>query len=237
MSKIIYDVIQRFEVEDGIPRLLSTNIQVIQGGEDLTSLATNMLDKLGFYDKFEENRTSQYIGYKLKKPKKGAKRYQLILTPRKDGLCVAISKEILQGNILSLEYFFGTKAYYEISYSTLGRIWIIPSKEDIFWQSLQSRYPNLSETRQATGSLTLNHRYEIEYHLGDIGENSDFPEIKAENIVNSPEKFDITSLASSNSYLVINDDSLFPYSWQVCITSSEVLKEFISYFAKILMEE
>ncbi|MCC5645471.1 hypothetical protein LC607_21480 [Nostoc sp. CHAB 5824] len=30
---------------------------------------------------------------------------------------------------------------------------------------------------------------------------------------------------------------LFPYSWQVCITSSEVLKEFLGYFAKILMEQ
>ena len=173
MSKIIYDVIQRFEVEDGVPRLVSTNIQVIEGGEDLLSLATSMLAQLGFYDKFEENLTSQYIGYKLKNPKKGAKRYQLILTPRKEGLCVAISKEILEGNILNLEYFYGTKAYYEVFWSTLGRIWIIPSKKDKFWHSVQSRYPNLLENSEATGSLTLNKRYELEYHLGDIGENSD----------------------------------------------------------------
>ena len=39
MSKTIYDVIQRFEVEKGVPRLISTNIQVIEGGEDLMSLA------------------------------------------------------------------------------------------------------------------------------------------------------------------------------------------------------
>ncbi|MBD2251460.1 hypothetical protein [Nostoc parmelioides] len=237
MSKIIYDVIQRFEVEEGIPRLLSTNIHVIQGGEDLTSLATNMLAELGFYNKFEENRTSQYIGYKLKKPKKGAKRYQLILTPRKEGLCVAISKDILEGNILSLEYFYGDESYYSASWATLARIWVLPSKEDIFWKSIQSYYPNLVEIGEVTGSLILNKRDEIEYHIGYIEENSDFAEIKAENLIDSPENFDITSLGSSDSYLVINNDSLFPYSWQVCINSSEVLKEFISYFAKILMEQ
>ena len=66
MSKIIYDVIQRFEVENGVPRLISTNIQVIEGGEDLMSSAASLLKQLGFYDKFEEKRTSQYIGYRLK---------------------------------------------------------------------------------------------------------------------------------------------------------------------------
>ena len=76
MSKIIYDVIQRFEVENGVPRLVSTNIQVIEGGEDLLSLAISLLTKLGFYDKFEEKRTSQYIGYRIKNPGKGSKRYQ-----------------------------------------------------------------------------------------------------------------------------------------------------------------
>ncbi|MBD2490168.1 hypothetical protein BCD64_02275 [Nostoc sp. MBR 210] len=237
MSKIIYDVIQRFEVEDGIPRLLSTNIQVIQGGEDLLSLATTMLAQLGFYEKFEENRTSQYIGYKFKNPKKGAKRYQLIITPRKEGLCVAISKDILEGDTLNLEYFYGNDAHYDVYWSTLGRVWILPSKENIFWQSIQTRYPNLLEIAETTGSLILNKRDELEYHLGDIGENSDFPEIKVENIIDSPEKFDVNSLGSSDSYVVVNDDSLFPYSWQVYITSTEVLKEFIGYFAKILMEQ
>ncbi len=47
MSKTIYDVIQRFEVEKGVPRLISTNIQVIEGGEDLMSLAANLLEEAG----------------------------------------------------------------------------------------------------------------------------------------------------------------------------------------------
>jgi hypothetical protein len=103
MSKIIYDIIQRFEVENGVPRLVSTNIQVIEGGEDLLSLAISMLTKLGFYEKFEENRTSQYTGYRLKNPGKGTKRYQLVLAQRKEGLCISISKDILRENILSLD--------------------------------------------------------------------------------------------------------------------------------------
>ena len=104
MSKIIYDVIQRFEVENGVPRLVSTNIQVIEGGEDLLSLAIRLLTKLGFYEKFDENRTSQYIGYRLKNPGKGAKRYQLVLAQRKEGLCISISQDVLKSEILNLVY-------------------------------------------------------------------------------------------------------------------------------------
>jgi hypothetical protein len=238
MSKIIYDVIQRFEIENGIPRLISTNIQVIQGGEDLMSLATGLLTQLGFYNKFEESRTSQYVGYKLKNPKKGAKRYQLVLTPRKEGLCVTLSRNILEGNILYLEYFEGSDPHYDPFCSLLGKIWILPSKEYIFWQSIQTRYPSLLNIGETTGHFTLNKRDQFEYYLGDIsGKNSDFPEIKANNFIKSPEEFDINGLGSSNCYLVINDDKLFPYCWQVCITSSEVLEEFINYFAKILMEQ
>ena len=77
-----FDLIQRIRIEDGAPQVISTRIQVIEGGEDLMSLAINLLKELGFYDKFEEKRTSQYIGYKLKNPGKGAKRYELILQDR-----------------------------------------------------------------------------------------------------------------------------------------------------------
>ncbi|MEH2074627.1 MAG: hypothetical protein V7K57_09580 [Nostoc sp.] len=237
MSKIIYDLIQRFEVENGVPRLISTNIQVIEGGEDLLSLAITMLEKLGFYEKFEENRTSQYMGYKLKNPKKAAKRYQLVLTPRKEGLCVTVSRDVLESNILCLEYFHGSDPYNEPYSSLLGKIWILPSKENIFCKSMQLRYPNFVEIGETTGSFTLNKRDELEYYLGDISDDSDFRDLKAENFIHLPEEFDITSFGDSNCYLVINDDKLFPYSWQVCITSSEVLKEFLGYFAKILMEQ
>ncbi|MBK1990089.1 hypothetical protein A0J48_021595 [Sphaerospermopsis aphanizomenoides BCCUSP55] len=104
MSKIIYDVIQRFEVENGVPRLVSTNIQVIEGGEDLLSLAISMLAKLGFYEKFEEKRTSQYIGYRLKNPGKGAKRYQLVLSQRQDSLYISIPQILIYPHLLVLNW-------------------------------------------------------------------------------------------------------------------------------------
>lgn len=238
MSKIIYDVIQRFEVENGVPRLVSTNIQVIQGGEDLMSLATSLLDKLGFYDKFDESRTSQYVGYKLKNPKKGAKRYQLVLTPRKEGLCVTISRDILKSNILYFEYFHDSNEYNEPHHSILGKIWVLPSKENIFFESMQARYPIFLEIGETTGIFILNMYEASEYYGYEISdENSISRDLKAQNVINLPEEFDINNLGGSNCYLVINDDKLFPYSWQVCITSSEVLKEFLGYFAKILMEQ
>lgn len=140
MSKIIYDVIQRFEVENGVPRLVSTNIHVIEGGEDLLSLAITILDKLGFYDKFEEKRTSQYIGYKLKNPRKGAKRYQLILAQRKEGLSISIPQDILEPYLLKLNFSinFLTKMPELKNVATMFQeiskfYWIIPSKKNCFF--------------------------------------------------------------------------------------------------------
>ncbi|MBD1836006.1 hypothetical protein H6F61_25815 [Cyanobacteria bacterium FACHB-472] len=214
MSKTVYDVIQRFEVENGVPRLVSTNIQVIQGGEDLMSLAIRLLSQLGFYDKFEENRASQYIGFRLKNPAKGAKRYQLVLAQRKEGLCISIPKEVLQKDILELICTTIDMDYTDMCYSGannfLGRVWILPSKEDVFLESFQFYYPNVFKGKVA-GSVSLKKDY--------------------------PEEFKIEHLGGIDSYLALTEDKLFPYAWQVCITSKEVLEEFLGYFAKILMEK
>ncbi|MBW4561177.1 MAG: hypothetical protein KME32_08440 [Mojavia pulchra JT2-VF2] len=233
MLKIIYDVIQRFEVENGVPRLISTNIQVIQGGEDLLSLAINMLERLGFYDKFEENRTSQYIGYRLKNPGKGAKRYQLVLAQRKEGLCISIPKNVFQQEILELtcetEGILIDRGDHFEQYKTniLGRFWVLPSKEDIFLDSMQVSYPN-SLKGEVQGSFSLN---SYENYIDDDG-------VDWGGIVSmSPEEFKIEHLGDISSYLIIHEDKLFPYAWQVCIGYKEVLEEFISYFAKILMEQ
>lgn len=233
MSKIIYDVIQRFEVENGVPRLVSTNIQVIEGGEDLLSLAISMLTKLGFYEKFDENRTSQYIGYRLKNPGKGAKRYQLVLAQRKEGLCISISKDILRENILHLTYF---RDYDEGPTTSLFSIWILPSQEDKFYELMQTHYPNLLKLGETTGNFSLNKRdyasYHSYFHEEDINLND------YQNYINSPEEFDIKKWGENSCYIVINflEDKLFSYTYQVCISSSEILEEFITYFAKILME-
>jgi hypothetical protein len=237
MSKIIYDVIQRFEVENGVPRLVSTNIQVIEGGEDLLSLAISMLTKLGFYEKFDENRTSQYIGYRLKNPGKGAKRYQLVLSQRKEGLCISISQDVLKSEILELTCFteYNVPADdlgndYVFTTHILGRFWILPSKEDIFLEVMQSHYPNILNG-EVRGNFSLN-PYVIYPDITDLN-----GEPFGETISMESEEFNLKSLGESSSYLILYEDKLFPYMTQVCITSIEVLEEFISYFAKILMEK
>ena len=234
MSKTVYDVIQRFEVENGIPRLVSTNIQVIQGGEDLMSLAIRLLSQLGFYDKFEENRTSQYIGFRLKNAGKGAKRYQTVLTQRKEGLCISIPKKVLQEDILELtcdteNAYIDSGDDIDEAYTKniLGRFWILPSKEDVFLESFRSYYPNILEG-EVRGTFALNRYY---VHLDDQGIDWGEP------ISMSPEEFKIEHLGDSSSYLAISEDKLFPYAGQVCITSREALEEFLNHFAKIIMEQ
>ncbi|MBS9382796.1 MAG: hypothetical protein HEQ24_00545 [Dolichospermum sp. BR01] len=232
MSKIIYDLTQRFEVENGVPRLVSSNLQIIEGGKDLLSLATSILAKLGFYQKFDENRTSQYTGYRLKNPGKGAKRYQLVLAQRKEGLCISIPKDVLTANILYLTYFTDD----EFTYGLLANLWILPSQEDRFYELMQTHYPNLLELGQITGFIPLNQRDFVIYRSDpheDINLNN------CHNYINSPEEFDIDKWGNNSCYMVIDllEDKLFPYTYQVCISSSEVLEEFITYFAKILMEK
>ncbi|MBE9224662.1 hypothetical protein IQ264_04150 [Phormidium sp. LEGE 05292] len=228
MSKIIYDVIQRFEVENGIPRLVSTNIQVIQGGEDLLSLAISLLTQMGFYEKFEEKRTSQYVGYRLKNPGKGDKRYQLVLSERKESLNISITKDILEQESLKIEECLvcgladSDESFYNLEYefSTLGIIWIIPSKEDVFLQSIQDQYPSVFEG-DTTGVFKL---YYDNYFSGEISSLK-------------PKDFSIEKFAASQTYLILTEDKLFPYVWQVSISSKEVLREFITSFARILMEQ
>jgi hypothetical protein len=83
MAKIIYDIVQRFEVENGIPRLISTNIQIIEGSEDLMSIACNWVETHS--PQLQKQIKQQYVGFKEKKEK----RYSLVLTEKRDGLQVS----------------------------------------------------------------------------------------------------------------------------------------------------
>ena len=47
----------------------------------------------------------------------------------------------------------------------------------------------------------------------------------------------IARLSKSDCCLEARQDKLFPYTLQVCINSRDVLEEFITKFAKILIEE
>lgn len=217
MSKIIYDVIQRFEVENGVPRLVSTNIRVIQGGEDLLSLAISLLTQIGFYEKFEEKRASQYVGYRLKNPGKGAKRYQLVLAQRKEGLYISIPQSIFELYLLILHWepYFSIEEWKtgrEIDSFQSGIYWVMPSKENQIFEKLSINKNNLG----ILSSVGI-------YSFKDM----EFQEIK--------HFFNLMKLESM--CLEVNPDPLFPYMWQVSINSSDILEEFLGLFARIIMEQ
>ncbi|MFM9265313.1 hypothetical protein [Tychonema sp. BBK16] len=231
MSKIIYDVIQRFEVEKGVPRLISTNIQVIQGGEDLMSSAANLLKQLGFYDKFEENRTSQYIGYRLKNPRKGDKRYQLVLAQRKEGLCISIPQDILEPYLLNMTSHVLIPEQLVIGSCLKASYWILPSKRDNFLNSIKGDYWhlfdkfNIGDESEIKGDFYLNHCEDDGWGMGTIFPSKLLDEFQADSLSNDPQ-----------SYLRVDTAKLFPYAWQVSVSSNEILEEFLGHFAKIIME-
>lgn len=246
MSKIIYDVIQRFEVEDGVPRLISTNIQVIEGGEDLMSLAATLLKQMGFYDKFEEKRTSQYIGYRLKNPGKGDKRYQVVFQERKDSLFISIPQDILYEHILRFKCWTGEGVEPELI--TAGAVWVLPSKKELFLKSIDPRFTTLIEGK-TRGSFDINEmrqEFLIKSHVRRRGERNVYVSahykrgvpgfLPPRNVLEKNEEFPIETLSNRDSYVILSEDKLFPYAWQVSISSSEVLEEFLGHFAKIIME-
>jgi hypothetical protein len=225
MSKIIYDLIQRFEVENGVPRLISTKIEVIEGGEDLMSLATRLLKQLGFYEKFEEKRTSQYIGYRRKNPGKGDKRYQLILGQRKEGLCISIPQDFLEPYLLKLKYWVTIEEAGVVGDSTKGFFWVLPSKKNLFLNSLHHNYWVLLDEGKIVGDYYLNDFTKIDNQL--IYLEDALPSITLN-------EFNPHNLSDPDSYLILNADNLFPYTLQVCISSSAVLEEFVGYFGKVI---
>jgi len=86
MTKLVYDLTQRFEIVDGLPRLISTRVQVIEGGSDLFSIAQQWLIK---NTKLVSSCKQQYVGYKSSK----AKRYDLVLASRVTSLQISFSSE------------------------------------------------------------------------------------------------------------------------------------------------
>lgn len=89
----VYDLIQRFEVSDGKPRLLSTHITVISSidSEDLMSSAKKWIQKNTF---LREVRRHEYIGFREEKTKGKKKRYQLIICGRRNYLQIHIPKNV-----------------------------------------------------------------------------------------------------------------------------------------------
>lgn len=223
MSKVIFDFIQRFEVENGLPHLISSSTKVIEGGEDMMSLATSMLEQLSFDKKFKLNHASQYTGYRLKSPGQGAKRYQLVLAQRKEGLCISIPQDVLDPYVLYLSYYIKIAGDHDVYHNTKGIFWVLPSKKDIFLESLNPIYWSLLEG-ETVGNFYLNDFRDDGYGCGPVIDRIPLDECRPE------------TLSDNDTYLILSEDKLFPYTWQLTISSKEVLEEFISHFAKILME-
>lgn len=242
MAKIIYDLIQRFEVENGVPRLVSTNIHVIEGGEDLMSLATTLLVQLGFHDKFEEKRTSQYTGYRLKNGGKESKRYQLVLAPRKEGLFISIPKKFFKRYLIALrigtgQIEGGNEGIFRQLCSKF--FWIRPKKNSIFRVIIDSynkeTIPEALEyidiENPDSQNIDFRDIYQAEFQFDEIMENEDF------NQLQQADQELLEALRRSQCCLEVYENQLFPYTLQVFINSSQVLKEFIGQFVKILMEQ
>ncbi|MDQ2096758.1 MAG: hypothetical protein QQW96_03825 [Tychonema bourrellyi B0820] len=82
-NKTYFDLIQRFQVVDGVPKLLSSHVEMIDspGFDDLMSIAQLWLKNSTAYI---AHRESQYIGYKSV-----SERYEFILAICNDGLWIS----------------------------------------------------------------------------------------------------------------------------------------------------
>lgn len=100
-TTLIYDMTQRFEVRDGVPRLMSTNIQVLEGGHKLMSTAKEWIKE---HTTLHLNKTKNYIGYRKKPLAKSG--YELVLAQRGESLEVSfphnkqVMLEVQQSTIL-----------------------------------------------------------------------------------------------------------------------------------------
>lgn len=82
-TTIIYDVLQHWEVTDGVPRLMSTETNIIEGGHNLMSAAQEWIK---VNTALCHNKTKHYLGYRAKKI---SKHYVLILAQR--GMSLQVS--------------------------------------------------------------------------------------------------------------------------------------------------
>jgi len=196
--------------------------------EDLMVLATKMLEDLGFNQTFRVTKSSGYVGYRFKNPQYIA--YLLILSQQQDGLCISIPQYILEPYLLTLKYWIDGEEL-DTEEVIAGRFFVLPSKEDIFLESLHPNYWSIKEfVGKTVGSFYLNKLKKIH---DDIGCTILVFYRACSNI--SIDEFNLKTLSASNSYLILKEDKLFPYTWQIYINSSEVLQEFLEHFGKILI--
>lgn len=201
--------------------------------EDLMSFATKMLEELGFDEIFKVTKGFNYVGYRFLNPKEVCYPYRLILSQQQDGLCISIPQYILEPYLLTLKYWIDGQELEKPVQDVAGRFLVLPLKRDIFLDSLHPNYWNILEVERKTiGSFYLNEFEKKIYKYED--DDEDYVYYRVYSSI-SLQEFNPDTLSDSNSYLIIREDKLFPYTWQMCISSSEVLQEFIDHFGKILI--
>ena len=82
-TTLIYDVLQRWEVTHGVPRLMSTETNIIEGGHNLMTVAQEWIR---LQTTLCHNKTKHYLGYRAKKI---SSKYVLILAQR--GMSLQVS--------------------------------------------------------------------------------------------------------------------------------------------------
>ncbi|MEH2456821.1 helix-turn-helix domain-containing protein [Nostoc sp.] len=210
---------------DGVASLALSGNEILEdSGEKLMFLAINILEALGFEQKFKMNKASQCIGYRLKNPGERDKRYQLFLKPSLEALSISINKLILDPYLLNLYYWVYVP---EVFFQRIaGRFLVLPGKENLFFDSLNPKYWNILEIeRKTVGNFYLNGRQNPETYEHITGGLTTI----------CLDGFSEYDLSDSESYLCIWEDKEFDYTWQIFIDSREVLQEFIMYFGKILL--
>jgi hypothetical protein len=174
--------------------------------EFLISLATSILDKLGFEEYFIKSKGifPPYVAYKFRQPREANEFYQLVLLQRNDGLEIYIFKEVLNIGLLKIKCWEYNEFTGEADALTKGIFWILPSKTNIFLDSLHPVYADLFKGK-VLGDFSLNRFYQDEYG------NEEFTKPKF-SLVEFP--FEIIS-NRSDSYLVVSDTELFTNTWKI----------------------
>ncbi len=233
MSKVIYDLIQRFEVEDGVPRLIASTLNVISGGEDLFSTAQKLLEDRNFSNFFVERKASQYVGYRKKVSGGVSKRSQLIISRRKDGICISLEEKFLEQYIVRFRYrTYCSEAGTDVS-QYVAKIWIIPSKEDDFMANRNPYY--WSKFEDVDGWQGAANRESRTIDMRDLEHDGyEGRSIQGSEII-PQEEFDPLKISSPDTYLILGADKLFPYALQTTITDINLLKEFLEFFIDKLL--
>lgn len=240
MPKQVFDLIQRMEIEDGVPRVISATINWIGGGVDLLSHARAKLNELRFTDKFEENKTSQYVGYRVKRVGKGVRRYSLVLAQRKDTLLVSFPKDFIDTYLLTLRYqdLLGFDAEDAVGeYTAQSIYWIRPSKEDIFF-AISKNYRSIF-CEEVSGTFDIDPEGLDPNNPEDcqiVSQDMDLTTKQGLSGLLWNHNSFIKKLWGSGCGLSPVTDTLFPYCHQFYIHLTDELDELLTYFIPELME-